>query len=305
MKKVLIMVNLVAGTGKAASLLPEVLNGLASRDCEVTVYPIKPEAHLNAEEILRKTEGRFDTVLCIGGDGTLNHMINGMMALSHRVPYAFIPLGSCNDFSKSLNDGKDPTVADVIDAITEGQPYAYDIGRFNAKYFNYVAAFGAFTDVSYTTRQDLKNVFGYGAYVMNALGTLPNGLSTRLHTTVTCDEETFEGDYAFGGICNSRSVGGVQSPWLADALLTDGKFELILIDALKDIFELNEIVAGLRRGDTSNPHLHLYQGSDFRFTFDQPVGWTLDGEDGGKVTEAEIQVQAGAISIMLKNKSSV
>lgn len=305
MKKVLIMVNLVAGTGKAASLLPEVLNGLASRDCEVTVYPINPEAHLNAEEILRKTEGRFDTVLCIGGDGTLNHMINGMMALSHRVPYAFIPLGSCNDFSKSLNDGKDPTVADVIDAITEGQPYAYDIGRFNAKYFNYVAAFGAFTDVSYTTRQDLKNVFGYGAYVMNALGTLPNGLSTRLHTTVTCDEETFEGDYAFGGICNSRSVGGVQSPWLADALLTDGKFELILIDAPKDIFELNEIVAGLRRGDTSNPHLHLYQGSDFRFTFDQPVGWTLDGEDGGKVTEAEIQVQAGAISIMLKNKSSV
>ena len=302
MKKVLIMVNLVAGTGKAASLLPEVLNGLASRNCEVTVYPINPEAHLNAEEILRKTEGRFDTVLCIGGDGTLNHMINGMMALSHRVPYAFIPLGSCNDFSKSLYGGADPTVADIIGAVTSGSPFFYDIGRFNEQYFNYVAAFGAFTDVSYTTRQDLKNVFGYGAYVLNVLGTLPNGLSTRLHASVTCDEGTVEGDYAFGGICNSRSVGGVQTPWLADALLTDGKFELILIDAPNDIFELNEVVAGLRRGDTSNPHVHLYQGSHFRFVFDQDVAWTLDGEDGGKVTRADINVEAGAIAVMFKNK---
>lgn len=302
MKKVLIMVNLVAGTGKAASLLPEILNGLAVRNCETTLYPINPEAGLNAEDILKKTEGRFDCVLCIGGDGTLNHMINGMMACSHPIPYAFLPLGSCNDFSKSLNDGKDLTVGDVVEAVTQGKPFAYDIGLFNQQYFNYVAAFGAFTDVSYTTRQDLKNVFGYGAYVMNVLGTLPNGLSTRLHTTVSCDGETFEGDYAFGGICNSRSVGGVQSPWLADALLTDGKFELILIDAPNDIFELNEIVAGLRRGDINNPHVHLYQGSHFRFLFDQPVGWTLDGEDGGKVTSAEITVKTGAISVMLKNK---
>jgi YegS/Rv2252/BmrU family lipid kinase len=300
MKKILLIINLNAGTGNARGFLPDIVTGLAERDCEVTVYPVLP-GKMDAEDILVKTKGRFDQVMCCGGDGTLNHVISGLMELEKPIPYGFIPTGSCNDFSRSLNDGREPTVADVVANAAEGRPFAYDIGRFNDKYFNYVAAFGAFTDVSYETPQKYKNVLGYGAYVLTALSKVPDGLATRLPMTVKYDNGSLSGDFIFGGFCNSRSVGGVKTPFLSDSKLTDGLFEMVLIYAPKDLFALNETLASLRGGNTNDPRIVVVQSSHYEITFDREVAWTLDGEDGGKCRQAQITVLPKAVEIMVSS----
>lgn len=299
MKKVLLLTNMDAGTGAIAENLPRILQQLVQAGCEVTVYPILYRQGLDTQAILEKTKGRFDCILVSGGDGTLNHLIDAMMHTAYDRPYAFLPLGSCNDFSRSIYHGRQPDLEDVCRAIVEGHPFYYDIGAFNMRYFNYIAAFGAFTDVSYTTAREWKNLLGYGAYAMRALSNLPNGLNTRVHMRLECDDQILQGDYLLGGICNTRSVAGMQTPLLSASKLNDGKMELLLIDVPKDLFEMNAILAALHHENTRDPHIHLLQGSHFHFIFDQEISWTLDGEDGGKVKEADIHVVSDRIATLL------
>ncbi|MGP1376921.1 MAG: diacylglycerol/lipid kinase family protein [Bulleidia sp.] len=299
MKKVLFLMNMEAGIGNAAETLPQILQKLVQADCEVTVYPILYKDGLDTRTILEKTKDRFDRILIAGGDGTLNHLIDAMMRTEYDRPYAFLPFGSCNDFSRSIYHGKEPDIADVCEAIVKGEPFRYDIGMFNARYFNYIAAFGAFTNVSYTTSQAWKNLLGYGAYAARVLSDLPDGLNTRVRMRLECDDQIIQGDYILGGICNTRSVAGVRPPMLADARLNDGKMELLLIDVPKDLFEMNGIFTALRNKNIRNPHIHILQGSHFHFAFDQETSWTLDGEEGGKVKEAVIHIVSNRVAVLL------
>ncbi len=178
-KRVLLLANPVAGTEKAKKELMPIVCALTEKGCEVTVYPIEPEKGLVSESILRDAKGRFDLVMCIGGDGTLNHVINGMMKNDFHVPISYIPGGSTNDFSRNINGDLD---WEALCCIAAGnRSFRYDIGKLNDRYFNYIAGFGAFTEISYSTNQNMKNVFGYGAYVLNMIAKLPQNVSYKEH----------------------------------------------------------------------------------------------------------------------------
>ena len=153
-KRVLLLANPVAGTEKAKKELMPIVCALTEKGCEVTVYPIEPEKGLVSESILRDAKGRFDLVMCIGGDGTLNHVINGMMKNDFHVPISYIPGGSTNDFSRNINGDLD---WEALCCIAAGnRSFRYDIGKLNDRYFNYIAGFGAFTEISYSTNQNMK-----------------------------------------------------------------------------------------------------------------------------------------------------
>ena len=299
MKRVLLILNSTAGRGTAQNSLYDLLQDLALRGCVTTVCPIVPGRGLTSDAYMADGE-QYDVIACIGGDGTLSHVINSYMELGLQMPIAYRPTGSTNDFSRSL--GLPAEQEKLAGVIAEGDLFRYDIGQFNERYFNYVAAFGAFTDVSYRTNQQFKNVAGHAAYLLSALGDLPGNISTRCAMRVEHDGVVLEGEYLYGAVSNARSVGGFTMPFASDVQLDDGLFEVLLIKAPNTVFELNQIIGSLLTGNMNDPFIQLFQARHLVFTSEEPTTWTTDGEFGGEITRAEIRNLPARIPILVPKK---
>lgn len=293
-KRLLLMYNPTSGRAKIAKQLDEILELFFDAGYEVTIYSIRPD--YGAEEILRDRGTAFDLVVCCGGDGTLQHTITGLMSLPQKPLLGYLPSGSTNDFAANLGLGK--ALMDDCDAVVHGKPFAYDIGLFAGKrYFNYVAAIGAFTEVSYTTPQELKNTLGYLAYVIEAVKHLP--FNTRYHAEIEFSGgRKIEGTYLYASVSNSLSMGGMDLAQKAGVKLDDGEFEVLLIKAPDNLLELQTIVTRLMTQDFRHPEVQLFHTDLMRFTFDEDVPFTLDGEFGGKHRVCEIRVLPKEITIM-------
>jgi diacylglycerol kinase family enzyme len=109
------------------------------------------------------------------------------------------------------------------------------------------------------------------------------------NTRVEYDGGVFEGDLCFGGVANSTSVAGLVR--LDDDLvsLSDGKFEIILIKTPKNVIDLNRITSGVLSRNYDNNFVTVLQSSRVTFTFEEPVAWTRDGENGGEHTSITLE----------------
>ncbi|MBQ6591402.1 MAG: YegS/Rv2252/BmrU family lipid kinase [Solobacterium sp.] len=302
MKRILFIVNFTSGTGAIRNRLPHILETLSRQGCLVTVFPLIPSKGLVSADVMKEYAAGYDCILCCGGDGTLNHIINEMMEYNVRIPLAYIPSGSTNDFSRSLNNGKNYADSELALAVVNGDDFVYDLGLANGQYFNYVAAFGAFTAVSYETPQDLKNSLGYFAYVLGTLGSLSDNLSYKKHMIIEHDGITEEGDYVFGAVSNSISVGGMQSPFLKDVSLNDGLMEVTLVKAPESLGEFSDIVSDIASGTITHENIHMFKTDHVRFISDEEVAWTLDGEDGGFSTIRDITVVKNAVAVKIPHR---
>lgn len=299
-KRIFLLANAVSGTNSAVNNLFDIIEYLSEKNCIVAVYPIDPSKGLVSEDILSQLpENMFDVIACCGGDGTLNHLMNQMMINHIDLPVGYFPTGSTNDFSRSINGGRQLTLQEQCDAVAGEQEFAYDVGDINGEYFNYIAAFGAFTEVSYDTSQDLKNTLGYAAYWLNLLAHLPNGLSYHVHTKYTYDDGEGEGEFIFGAVANTTSIGGVKSPLIQNSQLDDGKFEVILIAVPKNIVDLNRILNKMSTGNTDDTYVIKFTTSHIHFEFNKEVRWTLDGEASRKNDVAEISCVKQAMRILI------
>jgi YegS/Rv2252/BmrU family lipid kinase len=297
-KRVLVLINKTSGTGKAGNDTLEIARVLAEKGYEPIVYPILPGSSLTSETIIPDYEGKADMILCSGGDGTLNHVMNSIMNMKKRPLLAYVPSGSTNDFAKAL--GIPGARAEALKVAADGEPYTYDVGRMNDKFFNYVAAFGAFSKVSYATDQDLKNVLGYAAYVISAIAELPQNIGYSCHMKIEADELEEEGDYLFGAVSNSASVAGMTLFADEEIKQDDGKMELLLIRAPKNLAEFNAVLAALATKEPDNPYITYKQVKKVKIVSDEETEWTLDGEFGGAFKETEIEVVDKAITILTK-----
>lgn len=299
-KKALLMVNQAAGTGSAKGKVFSIISELTKLGYEVVTFPILPEFGITSENVVYEYR-RYDfkLVACIGGDGTLNHVINALMQITDQnkisIPIIYIPSGTTNDYARTL--GLTGDIDKIVYGVRNGRVYKLDIGCFNGDYFNYVAAFGAFTNISYETPQNQKHTFGYLAYLLNGIASVPTSLQARYHMTVTHDGETEEGDFIFGAVSNATSVGGFKTQALASASLSDGLFEIVLIKAPDDLQEVGEILLAVKDGNFSSPYVRVFQAEKVRFESAEEVNWTLDGEFGGRLTEVEVTVLPGAVRI--------
>ena len=290
-KNVLIIYNPKAGKNGASHMLPGVVQQLRAKNCRCVTYPTMDG--FSAEEILEYEKGNFDYIVCCGGDGSLNHTINGLMMLDKRPSLIYLPTGSTNDFAQSLGLSKD--IEEACSKI-DNPPFYYDIGRFNGQYFNYVAAFGAFTKVSYSTPQELKNQLGHAAYIIEGIKHIPIG---QYHTrTVISEERVLYGDFIYCSVSNSTSVGGISVPVKNEVSMNDGLFEVFLIKAPKSIIEMQGIITALLTQNYDNKYISHFKTRNIRFEFEKETPWTLDGEFGGDVLEANISVINKAIGII-------
>ena len=228
----------------------------------------------NASEIVKEFGKDSDLIVCIGGDGTFNQTVDGIIKSGINVPLGYIPAGSTNDFANGLKLSKDVLYA--TSDILSGKEIELDIGEFNGRHFSYVASCGLFTRVAYATQQDIKNMFGRLAYIFEGMRDLT--MLKSEHLRIETEEKVFEDDYIFAAICNATSVGGVLKLNQNLVDLSDGLFELLLIKMPKNLIELSEIVYALRNQDYSTNLLTFYPISKAKIYSDKEIAWTLDGE---------------------------
>lgn len=237
----------------------------------------------------------YDLVVCSGGDGTIDEVVTGMMQRDKRDPIGYIPTGTTNDFANSLHIPKG--LLRAADNAVNGTLFPCDVGKFNDDIFVYIAAFGLFTDVSYQTKQEMKNVLGHLAYVLEGTKRLFNVPSYRIK--VTHDGETLEDEFIFGMVTNSRSVGGFRNMIGKQVVFDDGLFEVTLIKTPKNPLALQEIVASLLIEQVDTKHMYSFKTGRITFESLEEIPWTLDGEFGGAHDEVTVENLNRQLRIMV------
>jgi YegS/Rv2252/BmrU family lipid kinase len=302
-KKLLFVVNPKAGRTVIRNDMINILEIFSNAGYRVEVYPTKSQEQTE-EFIYAHAEG-FNLVVCAGGDGTLDNTVGGIMRLERklkrRIHMGYIPCGSTNDYARSLRISMNPVQA--AKDIVEGDICHVDVGRIENTFFIYVAAFGAFTDVSYSTPQNLKNALGHAAYVLEAGKAMFNMKSYRMK--LLFDGEIIEGDFIYGQITNSLSIGGFKNIGSKDMSFSDGKFETVLIKTPENPIELQRIINCLLIDDLSDKMIVFRKSTRVVVKCSEEVPWTVDGEFGGSYKTTRVSNIKKAVSIILKDKSSV
>ena len=293
-KKVLFIVNPKSGKGSIRSKLLDIVDIFVKAGFDLTLYISQSAGDARAKA--KEVEGRYELVICSGGDGTLDEVISGMMECEKRSAIGYIPCGSTNDFAHSL---KIPTsMTKAAEHIAAWKEFPCDIGRFNDDYFVYIAAFGLFTDVSYETSQDVKNVLGHLAYILEGMKKLTEIKSYPMK--VESEEMTVEGNFLFGMVTNSTSVGGFRNITGKHVHLDDGVFEVTLIKTPQNILELNEIIQAVIAGKSeNNKYFYQFRSSHVKFTSESPVAWTQDGDFGGYHEVVDVKNDKQALSLLV------
>ena len=295
MKHLLLIMNPAAGTQRANPHLPEILSvfGRAGYVC----LTFMTQKRGDGIALAAKYGEWADLIVCIGGDGSFNEVISGVIRAGLQTPVGYIPAGSTNDFAASL--GLPKNVIQAAQYIVSGHPRPYDVGRFRDRYFTYVASFGAFTKTSYATSQSVKNALGHLAYVLGGIKELSS--IRRYHVAVTLEGGVREeGDYIFGAVSNSTSVGGILSldPEIVD--MNDGLFELLLVKYPKNTAELAEVILSLTSQKYDAPSLVFRPARRLKVEADPGMDWTLDGEFAQGSPEISIENLHSAVNIMVE-----
>lgn len=298
-QKILFIVNPKSGKGLIKNHLMDIIDIFIKNNMKVAVHITQEK--MDACAVTGKQAPKYDMIVCSGGDGTLDEVVTGMMGIlpEKRRPVGYIPAGSTNDFAGSL--GLPKNMKEAARYITEGRPFACDIGEFNENYFVYIAAFGAFTDVSYQTKQEVKNVLGHLAYVLEGTKRLFNLKS--YHMKISIGGERIEDDFIYGMVTNSQSVGGFKNITGKNVLLDDGVFEVTLIRTPKNPIELQEILGAILRQEMDHKLIYSRKADSVFFEAEEEIPWTLDGEFGGGHRTVAVRNHMRAITIMAKHSA--
>ncbi|MBQ7038910.1 MAG: diacylglycerol kinase family lipid kinase [Clostridia bacterium] len=272
-QKVLLIINPVAGKAKGRAALFPLADGLCRAGYVPTVHITG--ARGDARRITEQLAAQHDLIICCGGDGTLNEVIDGLLACKKQVPLGYIPAGSTNDFANSLHLKTQPAAA--LRNILDGHDDAMDVGSFNGvRHFSYIASFGIFTAASYNAPQATKNALGHFAYLLEGSKEL---FSVQSHQIVaqTADKR-YEGDYLFGAVCNSTSVAGLVKLNAGIVDMSDGLFEVILVRRPTNAAELARILNSINTADFDSELFDFFKASEVTFSMKKPLPWSLDGE---------------------------
>ena len=296
-KKALLIVNPNAGRKTIRTKLLDVIYVLKHGGYDTEVCP--SEAAGEIPQYLEETlcRWRYDLVVTVGGDGTLNETITGLLNAESTVPLGYIPAGTVNDFAVAHGIPRETMKAAA--KIVSGEVTSCDVARFGGdRYFSYVAAFGVFTGVSYQTTQQSKNLLGRAAYFLEALKELP--VAHDFDVEIESEDLHLHDRYIYGMISNTLTVGGVLKLKEKQRVeLDDGLHEVLLIRTPKNLGDLHEIVNSLLHNDFSNEHIVTFKTAELRVKTEEPLTWSLDGEYGGATTDVRIKNMHRALNLIV------
>ncbi|MBO4914297.1 MAG: diacylglycerol kinase family lipid kinase [Oscillospiraceae bacterium] len=295
-KKLLFIVNPRAGRTKSKAPLFDASVVYSEAGYLITIRNTRRRG--DAMRFAQDMGREYDLIVCHGGDGTLNETVNGIMRIpeNYRPQVSYLPGGSTNDFAASLSISSEPAVA--AQSAMRLRPRALDVGKFNDRFFVYVASFGAFTKASYSVPQDIKNVFGHFAYILEGVNELDTLRPYRMK--LTADGEVFDGEYLFGAVSNSTSIAGMMKLSPEHVAFDDGEFELLLVPVPKTPAALQALTRSLLYQEYDNS-----DGLIFRHVkrvvaeTEESIPWTLDGEYVPGAPKCEISIVENGIEMLL------
>ena len=296
-KKLLFIFNPKSGKGLIKFHLVEIVDQMVKAGFAVTIYSTQDRGDATRKVI--EDGDFFDRIVCSGGDGTLDEVVTGMRKAHLTIPLGYIPAGSTNDFARSLGISNDMVKAAQI--ATSDHIYACDVGRFNEDTFVYIAAFGIFTEISYETPQELKNLLGHLAYLLSAaksLAAIPNYLMQ-----IDVEGHRIQDRFIYGMVTNSTSVAGFQGMTGKNVELDDGEFEVTLIKYPTNLMELNEIVACLTNLIDDSNLIYSFKAKEIHIISKEPISWTLDGEFGGVLDDVRIENLCKKVNLLVNKEN--
>lgn len=294
MKRLLFVYNPTSGKGAITGNVTTIVDAFTKAGWLVTIYPTQGTG--DATRVTRELAPQFDRVVCCGGDGTLSETAAGLLALPQPPLLGYIPSGSTNDCAATLRIPQGYKPAAEL-AAGDTPPLKWDIGTLNDRPFVYVAAFGAFTDVAYSTPQPVKNIFGHLAYVLEGATRL--GSIQAYPLTVEHDGGVEEGGFCYGMVSNTVSVGGFKGMPAEPVRLDDGLFEVVLVRQPQNPLQLQAVIKALLTMSPDEGGLvSSFRTSRLRVACGQELPWTLDGEFGGAPAVAEIVNRQKAVTIV-------
>ena len=292
-RQMLFVRNPTAGSFRAQGSFLDAADVIFRRSYSVYLYSTRYGG--DAARIVAETGSHYDRIVCFGGDGTLNEVINGIMHLERRPELGYIPAGTTNDFAAGLGLSKNVVQA-AKDAVG-GTALPLDVGETNTgKFFSYVASFGSFTSASYSAPQGVKNAIGYPAYLLEGMKSLADIHPYHVH--VTSDEVDVEDDFIFGGVSNSTSLAGMIKLGRDQVDMSDGLFEVLLIRVPRNIAEFTDIVNGIFSHSFKSGNILFFKTRHIRFDCTVPFAWTVDGEFAGVVSTMELYNRSGAVNMV-------
>lgn len=272
MKKLFFVLNPYAGTRKANRYVTDIIGIFNRAGYDVCVHITESQG--DAARVVKARAKEMDLVVCCGGDGTFNETVSGILSSGADTPIGYIPAGSTNDFAASLK-----LCTNILEAarqIVNGTPAFLDIGRFGSRYFSYVASFGAFTKSSYSAPQNVKNALGHTAYLLEGISELSQLRTERVRLEL--DGSIIEGDFLFGAICNSMSLGGILKLDPKQVDMADGEFEILLVRKPGDFAELTECIQAVTKQTYNCRMMRFLRASRVKILADPRMVWSLDGE---------------------------
>ena len=294
MKKMLFVMNPYAGTRQGVRYLADIISVFNQTDYEVITHMTDGQG--DAKRIVAEKAGDVDLVVCAGGDGTFHEAVSGILTGGFDVPLGYIPCGSTNDFAASL--GLSTDMIKAAQDIVEGTPVRYDMGLFGDRHFSYVASFGAFTRASYTTPQNVKNALGHVAYILGGISELSQLRKEKVR--IELKDQVIEDEFLFGAVSNSISMGGIFTLDPKQVDMRDGKFELLLVRAPKNLAEIRECIQALQT-QKYNCAMITFLSAEFMTIYADPeMPWTLDGEREDGHDRVEIRNLPLALQLMKK-----
>lgn len=236
----------------------------------------------------------FEQLIIVGGDGTFNECVNGLMDFEKRPLIGYIPAGTCCDIGNTL--GISLNVEKALDNILSNGSVKMDVVKSNDRYFCYVSGNGAFIDISYVTDSNLKKKIGYFAYLIKGaeeLFTIP-----KMRLRVTHDKGEFRGLFSLMLVINSKRVAGINM--IYKPRLDDGLVDVVLY---RNVFPLNGIIyfMSFLIPFWSTPLIKRFKTSSLKVVTNTKSRWNVDGESGG-IGNQDIKVCKQAISIIVSDK---
>ena len=306
MSKLLFIYNPNSGKGNIRKEISFILESLSAKRYDIRVFPTAKCG--DAADMAKNEANNYDLLVCAGGDGTFNEVARGLMEAKNsgqNIPVVgYIPVGTVNDFATSLDIPKD--IIDAVYVILTGKEKSVDIGSFSVgdevgfhSYFTYVAAFGAFTEVSYETSQDVKNVIGKAAYFLEGVKSLQK--IRPYHLKISYDGDEIEDDFIFGMVANSKSVGGFKGITGPEVYLDDGEFDAIFVKNPKTPLDLQNIINSFILMDMKTDNIYHFHSGSINIEAEENLQWTLDGEAGGSHQIVRIDNHKQALTVKVRS----
>ncbi|WP_377889887.1 diacylglycerol/lipid kinase family protein [Alkalihalobacillus sp. R86527] len=274
MKKAMLIVNPSSGKEKAIEFEEDVVAILKENHDEVTVRFTEKAG--DAERFATEAcEGTYETLISLGGDGTINESINGLAEREDRPDFGFIPLGTVNDFARALGIPMQPEKA--LDVLRERHTKPVDIGKINDQYFMNVLAVGAIAEAVYDVSPEEKSRFGPLAYFIEGGKALKD--KTPFELTVTYDDKEWSGECFLMLVALTNSVGGIES-FASHAEVNDGYFHVFLLKKLS-LPHVIKLIPDLFNGKLqSNDQIEYFPATNLKVKSSKDLVVNIDGDEG-------------------------